>query len=140
MCSSGHLSFNRSTMEYAVHAWLHRWSNVDESQDIQSPMSFVPGSRTSYSSGSTSSYRSITPTTPKPPPPPTAQPIKSALKQPSSSRGGRKDDPRFGPKLDPREELMMAIRSAGGRTALNKVRLRLQNFELSKACLHVLST
>ena len=93
-------------------------------------MSFVPGSRTSYSSGSTSSYRSITPTTPKPPPPPTVQPIISALKQPSSSRGGRKDDPRFGPKLDPREELMIAIRSAGGRTALNKVRLRLQNLEL----------
>ena len=78
-------------------------------------------STSSYSSkGSTSSYRSITPTTPKPPPPPTAQPVKSALKQPNRG-GARNGDPRFGPKLDPREELMIAIRNAGGRNALNKV-------------------
>ncbi len=76
-------------------------------------------------------YRSVVPNAP---PPPSAQPVRSALKQPSSggkptSPGGRgsrarDDDPRFGPKLDPREELMIAIRNAGGRNALNKVILK----------------
>ena len=55
-------------------------------------------------------------------PKPSAQPVKSAMKKSTrTSSSSSTDDPRFGPKLDPREELMKAIRTAGGRTMLNKV-------------------
>ncbi|XP_071108879.1 cordon-bleu protein-like 1 isoform X5 [Haliotis cracherodii] len=55
---------------------------------------------------------------PTPPPPP---PVTVVKKTANSGRVNKKDDPRFQRKLDPREELMIAIRSFGGRGKLSTV-------------------
>lgn len=65
------------------------------------------------------------PSPPPPPPPPAAEPAvaKSAraggTAQTAAMSKARPLSSRFEPQLDPREELMIAIRSFGGRTGLN---------------------
>ena len=53
---------------------------------------------------------------PPPPPPPTQT---QSAERPKPKRSSSR--PRFEPQLDPREELMIAIRNAGGRSTLKKV-------------------
>ncbi|XP_046569841.1 LOW QUALITY PROTEIN: uncharacterized protein LOC124278149 [Haliotis rubra] len=56
---------------------------------------------------------------PTPPPPPPVTVVKKTVK-----RVNKEEDPRFQRKLDPREELMIAIRSFGGRSKLATVSIQ----------------
>ena len=85
------------------------------------------------------SYRQDTPPTP-PPTPVKEEPTRAKSEPPATKPKPRtpdhlKNDPRFMPKLDPREELMIAIRNAGGKQVLRQVYhtfLSRNNFDVKK--------